>query len=377
MSTQATLVRGNRLGHCFLFVEKTKRKKNVLLTVPCDVSYFNMASRGTVDGAGCIEFTLEDLKAATDNFNSDPVHKGGCKIGEGGFGPVYRGTLKHTEVAIKLLNSGALSKEETLVTQQFETELRVLTKYRHPNLVVLLGYHNSSKCKALVYEYLPNGTLEDALETGLENHIKAKISNRIHLPWMCRISIAVDTARGLAYLHTADKRSLVHRDVKSANILLDLSFRAKVGDFGLARPLLQDESEKTHTIMGTSGYIPPEYYRGEITTKMDTYSFGVVLLEILSGLRPFDSKRDPKDLVTYMEQDMDKDIVPILCLKIDETAGSWPSDSFVKLFRIARRCVNPKTYVRPEMEEIYAELRVLMAESARLGAEIESYRKLQ
>ena len=122
---------------------------------------------------------------------------------------------------------------------------------------------------------------------------KAKISG-IHLPWMCRISIATDTARGLAYLHTADTVPLVHRDVKrwafirmdsqhdiafsyySANVLLDLAFRAKVGDFGLARVFQESDSTSTSRVVGTSGYIPPEYYHGRITTKMDTYSFGVV-----------------------------------------------------------------------------------------------------
>ena len=220
-------------------------------------------------------------------------------------------------------------RSQRLATEQFDTELRVLTKhvtmcykcpliyvatncrFRHPNLVILIGYHNSHEFKSLVYEFLQNGTLEDALGTGVgtsvgylivEFHVYVHVYMQLrgdkaksaHLPWMCRISIATDTARGLAYLHTADKVPLVHRDVKrwapfrnvglhlqvilfSANILLDFSFRAKVGDFGLARALQEsDGNNRTVHVMGTTGYIPPEYYRGEITTKMDTFSFGVV-----------------------------------------------------------------------------------------------------
>ncbi|KAL5481255.1 hypothetical protein EMCRGX_G021386 [Ephydatia muelleri] len=197
-----------------------------------------MASRGTLDVAGCIHFSREELEGAT------------------------------TKSRIKRVKNCSHSS----LTQNCES---------------LPSYYNSPSLKALVYEYLPNGTLEDALETGLEGRSKegkAKISG-IHLPWMCRISIATDTARGLAYLHTADTVPLVHRDVKSANVLLDLAFRAKVGDFGLARVFQESDSTSTSRVVGTSGYIPPEYYHGRITTKMDTYSFGVV---------------------TYMEQDMDK-----------------------------------------------------------------------
>ena len=164
-------------------------------------------------------------------------------------------------------------------------------RYRHPNLVTLMGYSASPGCpRCLIYEFVPNGTLEDALETGF--------GATVGLPWMARISIALDTARGLAYLHTAVKdRPLVHRDVKrcvtscmflshchvlttcSANVLLDLSFRAKVGDFGLARALNEVNTQyrsQTHRVVGTSGYIAPEYYHGTITTKLDTYAFGVV-----------------------------------------------------------------------------------------------------
>eukprot|EP00731_Ephydatia_muelleri_P015626 Em0009g50a len=243
------------------------------------------------DSRCCWVHTFQPRGVRGSNYEK-PVHRGGCKI-EGGFGPVYKGILKYTEVAIKLLNTAAIRKDkkgQELFAQQFDTELRVLTKYHHPNLVVLLGYYNSPSLKALVYEYLPNGTLEDALETGLEGRSKegkAKISG-IHLPWMCRISIATDTARGLAYLHTADTVPLVHRDVKSANVLLDLAFRAKVGDFGLARVFQESDSTSTSRVVGTSGYIPPEYYHGRITTKMDTYSFGVILL---SGLPSYNSQR--------------------------------------------------------------------------------------
>eukprot|EP00731_Ephydatia_muelleri_P015627 Em0009g51a len=314
-----------------------------------------MALKGPGRVEGCVHFEENDLKQATNQFDERLVSQGGCKLGEGGFGPVYKAKLKCTEVAIKVLKLDKVpnSATERLAGEQFETEVRSLTKYRHPNLVVLLGYHNSPSLKALL--------------DGRSQEGKTKISH-IHLPWMCRISIATDTARGLAYLHTADTMPLVHRDVKSANVLLDLAFRAKVGDFGLARALQESGSTSTSRVVGTSGYIPPEYYHGRITTKMDTYSFGVILLEILSGLAPYDSQRSPKDLVTYMEQDMDKDIAPILCTKIDGKAGDWPSESFVQLFRIARECVQ-KISLRPEMTQVYNKLEALMTKSAQEYAE--------
>eukprot|EP00731_Ephydatia_muelleri_P017178 Em0010g276a len=324
----------------------------------------------------------EELEEASDHFNTNPVHRGGCKIGEREFGSVYKGILKHTEVAIKvllLLNSAAIPKDERrqeLVAQYLDTELRVLTKYRHPNLVVLLGYHSSPSLKALVYECLPNGTLEDALQTGLQCHAReAGINTGVYLPWMSRISIATDTARGLVYLHTADKEPLVHRNVKSASILLDMSFRAKLSDFGQACALKEDGSTQAQTVMETSGYFPPEYYRGEITTRMDTYSFGVVLLEVLTGLRAYDSRRSPKHLVTYMERDLDKGNGAILCTKIDCTSGNWPSESFMELFVIAHQCLNSKMYARPEMAEVSGRLMHLMTKSAQLNAEREQYLK--
>lgn len=330
--------------------------------------------------SGCIHFAYEELSEATGRFNNTSVKNGGFKLGEGGFGPVYKGTLRHTEVAIKILrkvpkgDSGA----ERLAGEQFETEVTVLTKFRHPNLVTLIGYSSTlGKHKCLIYEFLPNGTLEDALEIGLGGgaSLSAK-SGSVRLPWMCRLSIACDTARGLAYLHTADRsQPLVHRDVKSANVLLDLSFRAKVGDFGLARGIQQAEETRTARVVGTSGYIPPEYYRGVITTKMDAFGFGVILLELISGLPSFDPHRNPKDLITYMEKDMDTDIPQILCTKIDEHAGAWPSESFVSLFRTARKCVEPKMHLRPEVHEVYPELEVLVTRSARLYAKQERYQK--
>nr|CAL36106.1 IRAK4-like protein [Suberites domuncula] len=334
------------------------------------------------DVAGCLHFTYEELKEATDGFNMKPLNLGGRKLGEGGFGPVFLGKLKFTEVAIKILRNVPKGDKAaaTLATEQFLTEVKVLTRFRHPNLVTLIGFSNSANWKCLIYEYLPNGTLEDALEIGLQNPsgntAENRSNKRISLPWMCRLSIATDTARGLAYLHTADKKNqLVHRDVKSANVLLDLSFRAKVGDFGLARPLEEDKDErKTVRVVGTSGYIPPEYYRGVITTKMDTFGFGVILLELISGMPSYDPRRTPKDLITYMEGDMDKGNPSILCTKVDEHAGDWPSESFVGLFTIAKDCVEPKLEPRPEIAHIFPKLEDLMTNSATLYTEQENYK---
>lgn len=181
----------------------------------------------------------------------------------------------------------------------------------------------------------------------------------MELPWEVRMAIALDTARALLYLHTADSQvPLVHRDVKSANVLLDVACRAKLGDFGLARSLM-DTNTKTRHIVGTSGYIPPEYYRGHVSIKMDSFGFGVILLEIITGLPSYDSDRDPTDLISYMEPYIAENKAGTLyniMTKVDATSGRWPSSSINGLSKIVRKCLEPKYTERTTIEEIYPEL---------------------
>ncbi|XP_065178437.1 uncharacterized protein LOC135809096 [Sycon ciliatum] len=212
-----------------------------------------------------MEWPPDILRKATDDFNDSN------RIGEGGFGPVFSGMLWGTPVAIKVLRLKNESDfNERMAQDQYKTEVAVLTRFRHPNLVTLLGYSNGvhrHQQQCLVYEFMPNGSLEDQLDPKTRKTI---------LDYTHRLNIMLDSARGLVFLHRAHiDMPLVHRDVKSANVLLDAHFCAKVGDFGLARDI-DNGGGRTSKVMGTSGYIAPEYLHGQITPKIDVYAFGVV-----------------------------------------------------------------------------------------------------
>ncbi|XP_065845133.1 interleukin-1 receptor-associated kinase 4-like [Oscarella lobularis] len=297
-----------------------------------------------------MNFSFTDLAQSTDNFNDLPISKGGKKLGEGGFGPVFKGILRFTEVAIKRLNN---TKEKTKykTKEQFVTEIEVLAQFRHPNLICLMGYSVDGNDPCLVYEFMENGTLEDKLDP----------RERAKLEWSSRMSIMRDSARGISYLHTADpQKPFIHRDIKSANILLDLAMRAKVGDFGLARSLSETgRSLKTQNVMGTSGYLAPEYLRGEITPKLDVFSFGVIMLEVLTGLAPHDPRRkEKKDLITYLESKFEN---PKSLLRyVDRLLGErYPKAQAQEFACIAAKCVEHRSTKRCSMTDVYRGLEKL------------------
>lgn len=316
------------------------------------------------DNPNCIEFAYAQLQKATEHFDET------CKLGEGGFGPVYKGTLLHTTVAIKRLRKENGNLNTSMAHQQFRTEVTILTKFRHPNLLTLMGYcvHQDNFC--LVYEFMSNGTLEDALANSVKKDPE--------LPWEIRMGIACDTARALLYLHTADAKSpLVHRDVKSANVLLDVAYRAKLGDFGLARSL-EGAGTKTRHIVGTSGYIPPEYYRGHVSIRMDSFGFGVILLEIMTGMASYDSERYPNDLITYMEPyitEKKAGTMHHILTQVDPTSGRWPASSIDGLCKIARKCLEPKHNDRAKIEEIYPELQKNLHNASLSALKLEKHKE--
>ncbi|KAL5716584.1 hypothetical protein ACHQM5_018253 [Ranunculus cassubicifolius] len=211
-------------------------------------------------------FTLQQIVAATNNFNHEN------KIGEGGFGPVYKGRLSDgTIIAVKQLSSKSHQGN-----REFINEIGLISSLQHPNLVKLYGCCIEGNQLLLVYEYMENNSLARAL-FGREEFL-------LNLDWRVRRKICVDVARALAYLHEDSRLKIVHRDIKASNVLLDKDLNAKVSDFGLAR---LNEDENTHIstrIAGTVGYMAPEYaMKGHLTDKVDVYSFGVVALEIISG----------------------------------------------------------------------------------------------
>ncbi|XWS19574.1 hypothetical protein CRYUN_Cryun31cG0027300 [Craigia yunnanensis] len=215
---------------------------------------------------GVNHFSYNQLRTATDDFHSSN------KIGRGGFGTVYKGVLKDgTEVAIKTL--AAQSKQGV---REFLTEINTISNVKHPNLVELIGCCVQGTNRILVYEYVENNSLDKVLLDQRSTNIK--------LDWSKRSAICMGIARGLAFLHEELVPHIVHRDIKSSNILLDKDFNPKIGDFGLAKLFPDDITHISTRIAGTTGYLAPEYaLGGQLTMKADVYSFGVLVLEIISG----------------------------------------------------------------------------------------------
>ncbi|QCE10156.1 probable LRR receptor-like serine/threonine-protein kinase At1g53430 isoform X1 [Vigna unguiculata] len=284
-------------------------------------------------------FSLRQIKAATDNF--DPANK----IGEGGFGPVYKGVLSDGAViAVKQLSSK--SKQGN---REFINEIGMISALQHPNLVKLYGCCIEGNQLLLVYEYMENNSLARALF--------GKEHERMQLDWPRRMKICVGIAKGLAYLHEESRLKIVHRDIKATNVLLDKHLHAKISDFGLAK---LDEEENTHIstrIAGTIGYMAPEYaMRGYLTDKADVYSFGIVALEIVSGKS--NTNYRPKEEFVYLldwayvlqEQGNLLDLV-------DPSLGSkYSSEEAMRMLQLALLCTNPSPTLRPPMSSVVSML---------------------
>ncbi|XP_015867127.1 proline-rich receptor-like protein kinase PERK15 isoform X1 [Ziziphus jujuba] len=225
-------------------------------------------------------FTYEELEMATNDFSPDNL------LGQGGFGFVYKGVLPNgTAVAIKQLKAGSVQGEP-----EFWAEVEVVGRVHHRHLVSLVGYCVSSDQRLLVYEFVPNNTLEFQLHG----------NGRPTMNWPTRMKIALGSARGLAYLHEDCQPKIIHRDIKAANILLEHNFEAKVADFGLAKFCPDPDTHVLTRIMGTVGYIAPEFVRtGKLTYKSDVYSFGVVLLELISGRRAISKDQPNHNIVNW------------------------------------------------------------------------------
>ncbi|XP_057516629.1 probable serine/threonine-protein kinase CST [Amaranthus tricolor] len=288
-------------------------------------------------------YTFAELKSATRNFKPDSV------LGEGGFGRVYKGWIDQTTLAPSRPGVGipvAVKKcnaDGGQGLKEWKTEINFLGKFSHPNLVRLIGYCWEEKELLLVYEYMNNGSLE--------NHL---FQRGVNPPsWSTRINIAMGAARGLDFLHTSEN-TVIYRDFKAANILLDQNFEAKLSDFGLARlgpPV--DKSHVTTQAVGTYGYAAPEYINtGHLYVRSDVYGFGVVLLEILTGLKAYDTNRSngQTSLVDWFK--------PILSEKyklkkmIDRRMDEYPSEGVNKLAQLILRCLQNDPKKRPPMSEV-------------------------
>ncbi|XP_029378137.1 interleukin-1 receptor-associated kinase 4 isoform X5 [Echeneis naucrates] len=297
-------------------------------------------------GSGFSSFMYSDLMEITGNFDDRPMSDGGSRLGEGGFGTVYKGLLNDKPVAVKKLNPmDDVSPDELHV--QFYQEIQTLKVLKHENLVDMVGFSCDGQHPCLVYAFMANGSLLDRL---------ACMENSPPLSWRQRCLIADGAARGLEYLHSNHH---VHRDVKSANILLNEQFVAKISDFGLTRASAKRTSTTmmTERIVGTRAYMAPEALRGEITPKSDVFSFGVVLLEILSGLPPASENQEPQFLMEFIYDIDDEDEELTLKDFMDKKMSDWELNQVETTYSLAHNCLNDRKNKRPVIKQVLSELK--------------------
>ncbi|KAL4643900.1 hypothetical protein ACB092_02G124700 [Castanea dentata] len=286
---------------------------------------------------GNVAISIQVLRQVTNNFSEDNI------LGRGGFGVVYRGELHDgTKIAVKRMESVAVSSKGM---NEFQAEIAVLTKVRHRHLVALLGYCINGNERLLVYEYMPQGTLTQHLFECHENGCSP-------LTWKQRVTIALDVARGVEYLHSLAQQSFIHRDLKPSNILLGDDMRAKVADFGLVKNAPDGKYSVETRLAGTFGYLAPEYAAtGRVTTKVDVYAFGVVLMELITGRRALDDTMpdERSHLVTWFRRILiNKENIP---KAIDQNLNpdEETMESIYKVAELAGHCTAREPYQRPDM----------------------------
>ncbi|GAV77370.1 Pkinase_Tyr domain-containing protein [Cephalotus follicularis] len=295
-------------------------------------------SRPQIKGVKC--FSFQEIKKCTNNFSDENL------IGTGGYGKVYVGDLATGEpVAIKRAQQGSLQG-----SLEFKSEIELLSRVHHKNLVGLVGFCYELGEQMLVYEYISKGTLRESLSG----------KSGIHLNWIRRLQIALDSARGLAYLHEFANPPIIHRDIKSTNILLDDQLNAKVADFGLSTPISEIEKGDASSVKGTLGYLDPEYFMTQqFNEKSDVYSYGVVLLELLTGRNPIERK---KYIVREVQSamDMTKELCGLQEI-LDPAIGMKTTVTGLENFvDLAMKCVNESRPKRPTMGEVVKEIEKIL-----------------
>ncbi|GMP90000.1 hypothetical protein CsSME_00041334 [Camellia sinensis var. sinensis] len=301
------------------------------------VSKRRRLSKITIKIDGVKDFSYQEMALATNNFDAS------SQVGQGGYGKVYKGILADgTVVAIKRALEGSLQGEK-----EFLTEIELLSRLHHRNLVSLLGYCDEEGEQMLVYEFMSNGTLRDHLSGAAKEPPG----------FAMRLRIALGSSKGILYLHTEADPPIFHRDVKASNILLDSKFTAKVADFGLSRlaPVPDIEGmtpgHVSTVVKGTPGYLDPEYFlTHKLTDKSDVYSLGVVFLELLTGMHPIShGKNIVREVNVAYRSGM-------IFSVIDEKMGSYPSDCVERFVNLALKCCQDETDNRPSMSEVVREL---------------------
>lgn len=304
-----------------------------------------------------VVFSCEEIFSSTDSFSDSSL------LGHGTYGSVYYGILRDQEVAIKRMTATK--------TKEFMAEMKVLCKVHHANLVELIGYAASEEELFLIYEYAQKGPLKNHLHDPL---------NKGHTPlsWIMRLQIALDAARGLEYIHEHTKTHYVHRDIKTSNILLDGSFRAKISDFGLAKLVGKtNEGEATVTkVVGTYGYLAPEYLsNGLATTKSDVYAYGVVLFELISGKEAIirtegTTMKNPERrslasiMLAVLRNAPDPMNMASLKDQVDPSMMDlYPHDCLFKVAMLAKQCVDEDSILRPDMKQVVISLSQILLSS--------------
>ncbi|XP_060669442.1 LRR receptor-like serine/threonine-protein kinase IOS1 [Ziziphus jujuba] len=371
-SVPAELVQKSMNGFLSLSVEDNenlcaslscKKKKNILIPIVSSIgallvllnaaAIFVVLKRKKQPGIGARstdqnntlepkkrQFTYSEVLKMTNNFERT--------LGKGGFGTVFHGLIEGTEVAVKMLSSTSVQGY-----QQFQAEVKLLMRVYHGNLTSLVGYCYEGTNMALIYEYMVNGNLESYLSAGdgSENVLR----------WEGRLQIALDAAHGLEYLHNGCKPPIVHRDVKTSNILLAENFQAKLADFGLSRVFPSGGGTHVSTaIAGTPGYLDPEYYKtNRLNEKSDVYSFGVVVLEIITS-QPAISRSEERTHISQWVSNVvaDGDIRSLVEPKLQ---GDFEVNSVWKAVEIAMTCVSPTSSQRPNMNQVVTELKDCLA----------------
>ncbi|XP_042438633.1 proline-rich receptor-like protein kinase PERK9 isoform X2 [Zingiber officinale] len=293
----------------------------------------SVASEAVISNAQ-LSFSYHELYGMTNGFSTQNL------LGEGGFGCVYKGCLPYgREIAVKQLKVGSGQGE-----REFKAEVEIISRVHHRHLVSLVGYCISDSQRLLVYDFVPNGTLDSHLH-GKETAV---------LDWPTRVKIAAGAARGIAYLHEDCYPRIIHRDIKSSNILLDNNFEAQVSDFGLARLALDAKTHVTTRVVGTFGYLAPEYASsGKLTDRSDVYSFGVVLLELITGRKPVDNTQ-PMGEESLVEWARPRLIDALETREFGEIpdprlGNDYNGNEMFRLIEAAAACIRHSATMRPSM----------------------------
>ncbi|KAJ4751365.1 Leucine-rich repeat protein kinase family protein [Rhynchospora pubera] len=330
---------------CLCILIMRKKRSTRLAEDGQSFALWNPKSSGSIPQLkGARMFTFEEIKKCTNNFAEMN------EVGGGGYGKVYRGTLGNGQlVAVKRAQEGSSQG-----SHEFRTEIELLQRVHHKNLVSLVGFCFEKGEQMLIYEYVPNGTLKDSLSG----------KSGVHLDWRRRLRVALGAAKGIAYLHELADPPIVHRDIKSSNVLLDENLNAKVSDFGLSKSLGADgKGHITTQVKGTMGYLDPEYYMTQqLTDKSDVYSFGVLLLELITGKKPLKRGRYiVREVKALLDPSNDLSNLKTL---LDPSLGLTTSvGGFEQYINLALRCVDENSADRPTMSEVVNWLEKIMQQA--------------